>query len=105
MWNGYYDFDIDVKDSWFSPYVGVGFGIGWEEIELDIEATTLPDDPSDSVTGKASTTQDDSGFVYQIMAGTTTQFSDDLFSDIGYRFLKTENVSAHEFGVNLRYMF
>jgi opacity protein-like surface antigen len=74
MLNGYYD--VDTGSPW-SPFVGAG--IGWAKVDLNTPA--LPFGDNDDV------------FAYQLMAGVSYNFSDQLALDAQYRFFDTQDAT------------
>jgi opacity protein-like surface antigen len=74
MMNGYYD--VDTGSPW-SPFVGAG--IGWAKVDLNTPA--LPFGDNDDV------------FAYQLMAGVSYNFSDQLALDAQYRFFDTQDAT------------
>ena len=60
--NGYFDIPLGAQ---ITPYVGVGAGYGWAEL-----------DPG----------QDEDGFAYALMAGATFNMTQNIDLDVGYRY-------------------
>lgn len=111
--NTYWDFPRVGK--MIQPYVGFGVGVGWSESWSE---TTASDGfrLSDSVTN--------TNFAYSLMTGASIALGQNWFLDARYRYvnagqtdiltavtqaeiptLKAESLTAHEFGVGLRFHF
>ena len=95
MLNGFYDF---VPGQTLSPFIGAG--IGYANAEIDILGES----------------EDDDVFAYQLMAGFAFKLTENLTSDVQYRYFGTEDleyeagvdvdsVNSHNLMVGLRYSF
>ncbi|MEM6682371.1 MAG: P44/Msp2 family outer membrane protein [Pseudomonadota bacterium] len=78
MANGYYDFK---NDSAFTPYVGLGIGLGFVDVDYS---------PSDTTIIQDSATK----FAYQLMAGATYDLNQSTGLYLGYRFRGTSSVGV-----------
>ncbi len=76
MVNGFYDFDVDDR---ITPYIGVGVGVGFVDVDYSPSAVGIIDDNS---------TQ----FAYQIMGGLAYQLNDQTELFAGYRYRATMDV-------------
>jgi OOP family OmpA-OmpF porin len=97
MFNGYYDFDL--KSKW-TPYLGGGIGVAWFNVEGSGAGVTIDDTVSE--------------FAYQVMAGTSYQYTGNVALNAGYRYfgasdagypLLTASVDAHAIEFGMRYSF
>lgn len=73
MVNGFYDFDVDDR---VKPYVGVGLGVGFVDVDYSPSAVTIIDDSS-------------TRFAYQVMAGLAYKLNDKTELFAGYRYRAT----------------
>lgn len=73
MINGFYDFDVDDR---ITPYLGVGVGVGFVDVDYSPSAVAIIDD---------SSTQ----FAYQVMGGLAYQLNDQTELFAGYRYRAT----------------
>ena len=99
MFNGYYDFSPE--SSW-NPYLGGGIGVSW----VNIEGNGL---------GVAVDSTSDAEFSYQVMAGISHVCSENITTNLGYRYFGSsdptfDNVAnasydTHALEVGLRYSF
>jgi len=93
MANGYYDFDMG--NSPLSPYVGLGLGLVYAEVEF-------------SSPFFGSFKDDDTEGAYQVMAGIGYEISPTTVLTAGYRFFsifESDPIMVHDFSVGARFMF
>lgn len=94
MWNGYYDIPV-FQSRFINPFVGFGVGVAWKEADHKVIGDWI----------SIFQPQRKTSFAYQTMVGNSIQLTDDLLTDISYRYIDADNVSASEIGFNFRYMF
>nr|WP_010132010.1 P44/Msp2 family outer membrane protein [Microbulbifer agarilyticus] len=76
--NGYYDFDMGGQ---WSPYVGVGVGYGWVDVDYQPSGVRIIND-------------DDGVFAYQVMGGLNYWCSDELSFFGGLRWRDTNDIDV-----------
>lgn len=103
------------KDSWFSPYIGMGYGVAWQETKATLTHTkksTITDDQGNQKTtservrlGGGDWKFNETDFAYQVFAGNTWELFDILQSEIGYTYFHTANIQTHGTTFKLIYAF
>ncbi len=93
MANGYYDFEMG--GSPLTPYVGLGLGLIYSDIEIVIPGFgTFSDDEIDGA--------------YQVMLGVGYDINPTTVLTAGYRFfgtMESDAIMIHDFGLGARFMF
>jgi len=92
MANGYYDYDMG--NSPLTPYVGLGLGLVYSDVELNSPLGTFSDDDIDGA--------------YQVMVGIGYEISPTTVLTAGYRFfgiMESDPLMIHDFSVGARFMF
>mgnify|MGYP000912757392 FL=1 len=75
-----YNVMVRYPEGQFHPYLGGG--IGFSYADASIHAT--------SPAGSASTSENDTGFAWQILAGIDVDLANNWSADIGYRYFRTD---------------
>lgn len=105
MINGYHDFKI--KNSNFTPYVGLGFGIGHLSLKSEFR-------PGTSISGNTGIEESKDFFAYQVKVGTSYRIQEQLSFNLNYQYFAgldptiagtTISIKSHEFLAGFRIGF
>jgi opacity protein-like surface antigen len=75
-----YNIAVRYPEGRFHPYLGAGLGFSYADASIQ----------STSLSGSASTSENDTAFAWQILAGIDIDLTNSWTADIGYRYFSTE---------------